>query len=84
MQRDRSRGTWRHRRFLVAISCGFFATCSSPGPGAERLCPEPSDAEVDSYAAVVISGEYEPHVRWVGRLIGYCWPQVTPLGDDDA
>lgn len=78
------------RPLLVAASllafCGGCCTASRPPI---RNCPQPSLAEVHSYEALVEAVErieadgfihpYGKHVDWVARVVGYCWPHVTPL-----
>lgn len=82
MKQSRSPRIWL-RRLLMGLSlCVFCGGCATDGGPAKRLCPVPSDPEIDSYEAVVRSGAYEPHVRWVGRLIAYCWPHVSELERD--
>lgn len=53
------------------MSC---AACATIEPTAPRRCPEPNTVEIDDYTAIVEAGPDRPAVRWVGRLIGWCWP----------
>lgn len=40
-----------------------------------RHCPQPSDVEVDDYELIVGADPDRPAVRWIGRIVGYCWPE---------
>ena len=67
------------RAIRASLCCACFASvgCAHPGGVAPSVCPEPSWAETASYNRVVESHEYEPAVRWVGRLIAKCWPKLA-------
>ena len=47
-------------------------------------CPEPSYVEVGDYEAIVRHRPDRPAVRWVGRLVAYCWPGLAELERRDA
>jgi hypothetical protein len=69
------------------VFCG--ACCTASKPVYYRNCPQPSLAEVNSYEALVEAAielerlgykhPYGEHVDWVARVVGYCFPDVTPL-----
>ena len=65
------------RLSLVAILFLFCVSCeTTDGPGTVH-CPQPNTREIDDYAVIVESGPDRPAVRWVARVILYCWPDET-------
>ena len=68
---------------LAASSCAFSVACATGSSGAvDPLCPVPSDAEVDDYDDLERSGKHRPTIRWVGRLISYCWPDIPAIEEE--
>ena len=65
---------------LLCVCCGGCYATKAASP----LCPMPSRAQVDSWERLVMSGVAPAHVRYHARLIGYCFPYITPLELDDA
>ena len=67
------------RALRASLFCACFASvgCAHHGGVAPSVCPEPSWAEEASWGDVVDSGEYEPAVRWLGRIIAKCWPDLA-------
>lgn len=62
------------RLSLVAILFLFCVGCeTTEGPGSV-YCPQPNTREIDDYAVIVEAGPDRPAVRWVARVIAYCWP----------
>ena len=73
MQRSTKR-RGRLARLCLAVSLlAFCAACSASRSGPVR-CPMPNTAEIDDYALIVEVQPDRPAVRWISRLIGYCWP----------
>jgi len=70
--------TWRRLLCLGLSLCALSVGCATRG-AEKRFCPRPTNAEVDSYEALVASGQYAAHVAWVGRVVPYCWPRVSAL-----
>ena len=60
---------------LLAVTLSLFsAGCeTTEGPG-RVYCPQPNTREIDDYAVIVEGGPDRPAVRWVSRVIAYCWP----------
>lgn len=55
---------------LLVLTSSAGCLNSSP-PVASVHCPRPSESQATDYASL---GD-RPATRWVGRLIGYCWPE---------
>ena len=51
--------------------------CATTSPVGTVRCPEPNTEEIDDYASVVESGPDRPAVRWISRMIAYCWPDES-------
>ena len=84
-RRGRRRVTSRRVPLLLAslyaccvVSCAHYRLVET-----ERLCPAPTEEQVDAYAALVESREYRPAVEWVSRVVGYCWPNISRLPLDE-
>ena len=73
MQRT-SKPMRRRVRLLTALSLWMLSAGCVTRIEAVRRCPEPQTAEIDDYAAIVEADPDRPAVRWVARVIGYCWP----------
>ena len=81
--RSRAFGTSRGRtavcRLLLsmplALSLSFGACQTVPTTPPSIACPQPNTIEIDDYAVIVEGDPDRPAVRWVGRVIGYCWPE---------
>ena len=64
------------RRLLVALSlCLLFGGCVSPTTPDLLNCPQPSALETEDYAQIVSDDPDRHAVRWIGRVVGYCWPE---------
>lgn len=50
------------------------AACSTPTMVSSN-CPQPNELEVDDYELIVDADPDRPAVRWIGRVVGYCWPE---------
>lgn len=61
---------------LLALSLSLCSVaCQTiPTPPEDIYCPMPSTAEIDDYAAIVEADPDRHAVRWISRLIAYCWP----------
>ena len=55
---------------LLMLSVG----CAHTG-GVAVNCPRPTVAEIDDYELAIIRGRHESLVRWVSRLVAYCFPE---------
>ncbi len=77
---------------MVALSLTLSAACATDSPCECRShAPRPSEAEIADYARIISedverrqpmidAGEIapmRPAVAWVGRMIGYLWPEET-------
>lgn len=51
------------------------AACATTEPVLRPLCPQPNRLEETDYARIVAEGPDRPAVRWVSRVVGYCWPE---------
>ena len=76
----------RSRRllFLALTLPTFSIACltTKPPPPAEIRCPKPNAEERADFRALVTEGRAErgddrPAVRWIGRVVGYCWPRES-------
>ncbi len=66
------------RALRACLCCVCFASVGCAHGGvAPGVCHEPNPLEELSWDKVVESGEYKPAVRWVGRLIAKCWPELA-------
>jgi len=65
-----------HSRLLMAGSLLLFCVgCQTiPTPPEHIDCPRPNTAEIDDYALIVESSPDRHAVRWISRMIAYCWP----------
>jgi len=64
-------------RLLLASSLFmFFVGCkTTPTPPPDSIwCPMPNTTEIDDYALIVEAGPDRPAVRWISRMIAYCFP----------
>ncbi|MCR9093469.1 MAG: hypothetical protein NXI30_04575 [bacterium] len=52
----------------------LFGACATTSPVGAIRCPAPNTAEIDDYALIVEADPDRPAVRWVARVISYCWP----------
>ena len=84
MRRSGRRNPSKGAASLAAISLAFCVGCSTVGVVERPLCPIPSEEEVDDYDELERSGKHRPTIRWVGRLIAYCFPEVTALEVGDG
>lgn len=82
-------GIWLKHLLVVVSLLAFCVGCCAKNRTPIRNCPQPSVEEVDSYGRLVnsviksehrgYSHPYGASVNWTARMIGYCWPDVTPL-----
>ena len=75
-RRRRMTPTRRCLLLTATLSSMFSAACAHD-IGAGRHCPMPSTSEIDDYDAIVEAGPDRMAVRWIGRMISYCWPKET-------
>ena len=65
-------------RFLlllaISLSIGSAACRTIPTPPEDIYCPMPTTAEIDDYAAIVEADPDRHAVRWIARIIAYCFP----------
>lgn len=61
------------RLLLAASLCAFCVGCGASSFHPVR-CPQPNAVEIDDYAMIVELDPGRPAVRWIGRVIGRCWP----------
>lgn len=63
-------------RLSLALSLlMLFGGCAHLDGASARRCPEPNPIEEADYASVVAHAPDRPAVRWMARVIGYCWPE---------
>ena len=77
MRQSRKRRTRLVRLLLAASLLMCFAGCETVGPMADVRCPQPNTAEIDDYAVIVEADPDRASVRWIGRVIGYCFPDES-------
>ena len=51
------------------------AACATTEGTTPRRCPEPNAAEFADYARIVQAAPDRPAVRWVARVVAWCWPE---------
>ena len=67
---------WRVLLSMALLALLLCVGCSTPMTH-RRRCPQPSVVEIDDYEAVVFADPDRPVVRWVGRLVSFCWPEES-------
>lgn len=72
MQRSKRLGR-RHALLSLALSLSMCCGCVTTELVGRR-CPAPNTTEIDDYAMIVEASPDRPAVRWVSRIIAYCWP----------
>ena len=68
---------WTSRVVLPLLLISSLLLCSACATATVvdgSPCPSPNWEESDDYAEVVTDDPTRPLVRWVGRLINYCFP----------
>jgi len=58
----------------LSLSIGSAACRTIPTPPEDIYCPMPSTNEIDDYAVIVEADPDRHAVRWISRIIAYCWP----------
>lgn len=59
---------------LLISSLLLSSACATVPAVVGSPCPAPNWEEADDYMEIVTDDPTRPFVRWVGRLINYCFP----------